>query len=486
MEAIVPDNEICWMTAAALAAAQRDGRVTAVEAVEAVLDRIAHADPAINAFITVTREAALEEAHAADRRRDRSETLGPLHGVPVSIKDILYTKGVRTTAGSKVFENFIPVEDAIVVKRLKAAGAIVIGKTSTPEFCHKTVTDAPLFGTTRNPWDLTRTTAGSSGGSAAAVAAGLGPLSIGTDGGGSIRLPAALCGVVGLKPSAGCVPQYPGFAGWEFLGHTGPLARTVEDIALAMRVIAGPDARDPSSLMSPATPDAPSIDKIRVAVARSLNHLEAEPDIEAGLDQVVAAAKALGNVPQEASPSWTDPDLLFRVIVASELAGALTEHVAADGARMDPTLVKMVEYGASLRATDLVRALEWRRALARTMFAWFENYDLLIVPASPVVAFSADIIGPKVIAGRKTSPYDWFAWTWPFNISGQPAISLPVWSNGHLPVGVQIVGRPGADELVLAFAAMLERQLGYPALSRRPNFVTTDLARGRRRPLRNQ
>ncbi len=182
METVVANEEICWMTSTALVAAQRARRLTAVDAVKAILDRIARVT-VVNAFVTVTAKAALRDAEKADLRREKGEPLGLLHGVPVSIKDILYTKGVRTTAGSKLFENFVPDEDAIVVQRLKAAGAIVIGKTTTPEFCHKTVTDAPLFGKTRNPWDVSRTTAGSSGGSAAAVAAGLGPLSIGTDGG---------------------------------------------------------------------------------------------------------------------------------------------------------------------------------------------------------------------------------------------------------------------------------------------------------------
>lgn len=475
MDVIVTDEDICWTTAAALVAAQRSGQLTAVDAVDAVLKRVAKLNPAINAFVTVTDDAARQEAQDADRKRERGDALGALHGVPVSIKDILYTKGVRTTAGSNVFEAFVPDQDAIVVERLKAAGAIVIGKTTTPEFCHKTVTDAPLTGKTRNPWDVTRTTAGSSGGSAAAVAAGLGPISIGTDGGGSIRLPASLCGTVGFKPSAGRVPQYPGFPGWDFLGHTGPFARTVEDAALVMRVIAGPDARDPSSLAAPSAPQGlPSAGKARVAVARSLNHLNAEPDVQSGLDQVIQAAAKIGSAPHEVALSWTDPDLQFRVIVAAELAAALRDHVASHAARMDPTLVKLVEFGISRTATDLVRALEWRRTLARTMLSWFEQYDLLIVPTSPVVAFSADIIGPTTIAGRKTSPYDWFAWTWPFNISGQPAISIPVWSTGHLPVGIQIVGRPGADDLVLSYAASLEDQLGAPGLSRRPDTLKTN------------
>jgi aspartyl-tRNA(Asn)/glutamyl-tRNA(Gln) amidotransferase subunit A len=462
-------EDICWLTATALANAIRAGDVSSLDAVRAVLDRIDTVDTRLGAFATVPREAALQAAQDADGRRRRGETLGPLHGVPVSIKDIIYTKGLRTTGGSRLYENFVPDQDAIVVARVKAAGAVILGKTATPEFCHKTVTDSPLLGTTRNPWDTSRTTAGSSGGSAAAVAAGLGPLSIGTDGGGSIRLPAALCGVVGFKPSVGRVPQYPGFAGWDFLGHTGPLARTVEDVGLAIRVIAGPNGRDPSSLFAPAPPAFVEFRRLRVAFARSLNSLDPEPEVDAALATAVDAVLDLGLEPHAARVSWTDPDLLFRVIVTSELAAALGHHLPHDTDRMDPSLVTMLEFGGSRRATDLVLAFEWRRALTREVFAWFDDYDLMIVPAAPVTAFPLGMIGPTTISGRKTSPYEWFSWTWPFNLSGQPAISLPIWGQGDLPVGIQIVGRPGADELVLAFASALERQLGGPT-ARRPRL----------------
>ena len=470
-------EDICWLTATALANAIRAGDVSSVDVVRAMLDRIDAVDPMLGAFATVPHETALQAAQDADGRRQRGEPLGPLHGVPVSIKDILYTKGLRTTGGSRLYESFVPDQDAIVVERVKAAGAIILGKTATPEFCHKTVTDSPLLGTTRNPWDTSRTTAGSSGGSAAAVAAGLGPLSIGTDGGGSIRLPAALCGVVGFKPSVGRVPQYPGFAGWDFLGHTGPFARTVEDVSLAMRLIAGPDGRDPSSLFAPTPPAFVEFRRLRVAFARSLNHLEPEPAVDAGLAAAVGGVRDLGFEPRAARLSWTDPDLLFRVIVASELAAALGHHLPHDADRMDPSLVKMLEFGASCRATDLVRAFDWRRAFTREVFAWFGDHDLLIVPAAPVTAFPLGMIGPTTISGRKTSPYEWFAWTLPFNLTGQPAISLPVWSRGELPVGIQIVGRPGADELVLAFAAALERQLGGPT-ARRPQLSDATRAAG--------
>jgi len=457
----VSPEEICTSSAVRLADALHAGETSATAAVSAILDRIARVDPKLNAFVTVARETALRAAAEADRRRERGERLGPLHGVPVSIKDILYTKGLRTTGGSRLYEAFVPDQDAGVVERLRAAGAIVIGKTATPEFCHKTVTDSPLHGITRNPWDLGRTTGGSSGGSAAAVAAGLGPISIGTDGGGSIRLPAALCGVVGFKPTVGRVAQYPGFAGWDFLGHTGPLTRTVDDASLAMRVIAGPAARDPASVTSPVAPNAfPERQHLRIAYARSLNHLEPEAEVDAALDLVVAATRDAGGLAHETKVSWTDPDLLFRIIVASDLAGALGHHLAESADRMDQGLVRMLRFGVSLPATELVRALAWRRVFSGEIFTWFEDHDLLIVPTAPVTAFSAGIIGPTTIAGRATSPYEWFSWAWPFNLTGQPVISLPVWGHGKLPAGIQIIGRPGADELVLAFASSLEQQLG--------------------------
>jgi aspartyl-tRNA(Asn)/glutamyl-tRNA(Gln) amidotransferase subunit A len=464
-------DEICWMTAAALADRIRCGEISATDAVRAVLDRINRVDPQLGAYVTVVRGAALAEAEEADRRHARGETLGALHGVPVSIKDIIYTKGIRTTAGSFLYEHFVPDTDAIVVERLKQAGAIVIGKTSTPEFCHKTVTDSPLLGTTRNPWDLTRTTAGSSGGSAAAVAAGLGPLSIGTDGGGSIRLPAALCGIVGFKPSVGRVPQFPGFAGWDFLGHTGPLARDVADVQLAMWVIAGADVRDPTSLRAPTVASGRrDTRELRIAVVSSLNHLEPENDVAAGLQRAADAVRQMGATVRAERVSWTDPDLRFRVIVASELAAALGHHLSNSAPHLDPTLVKMLEFGAVQRATDLAQALAWRGDFSRRVLTWFEKYDVLLVPTAPVTAFPLGIIGPTTIAGRKTSPYDWFAWTWPFNLTGQPVLSLPVWTESALPVGIQIVGRLGADDLVLDFAARLERELGAPALSRRPSL----------------
>lgn len=458
-----------WMTATEIAAAIKAGKVSAVEVVGAVLNRVEQTNGAINAFVAMRAEQAMAEAVQADKLRSEGAPMRPFHGVPISIKDILFTKDMPTTAGSRIFENFTAEQDAIVVERLRAAGAIVIGKTATPEFCHKTVTDSPLQGVTRNPWDVTRTTAGSSGGSAAAVAAGLGAVSVGTDGGGSIRLPAALCGVAGLKPSTGRVPQFPGFAGWDFLGHTGPLARSVADIALTMKVIEGPDSRDVASLRSPLAPKE-SGKPLRIAVARTLNHVQPEADILSAWRLAVNAARDMGAVVDEIEVSWTDPDLQFRVIVATELAHALAQYVPAFRDVMDRTLVKMIQFGAARKASELIEALRWKNEFAARVLGFFEGYDLMIVPASPVVAFSADIIGPNTIAGQQVSVYDWFGWTWPFNITGQPALSLPVWADNTLPAGMQIVGRLGADDLVLRFAQQLEDRLGAHGSRRHPNI----------------
>ena len=459
-------EEICWADAGEIVEAVRGGKLTATQVVTAILKRIDKYDGVLRAFVTVCADEALAAARAADSRRPKGEVLGPLDGVPVSIKDIIFTKGVRTTAGSKLQADYVPDVDAIVVERLKAAGAIVIGKTTTPEYCHKTVTTSPLTGETRNPWDLDRTPGGSSGGSAVALAAGMGPISIGTDGGGSIRLPAALCGIVGFKPTAGVVPQWPTIPGWDLLGHTGPMARSVSDIRLVMNCISGPDTRDPDSLIRPHDEtDKP----LRVAWTRSLDQLEPETDVAEALEEVVAAARdCVGHV-DEVRLNWSDPDQQFRVIVLSDLHSAFGHRLETEDREiMDPTLIQMLEFARSLSGSDLARALRWRRSFSARILTWFRDFDILIVPTAPVSAFPLGMIGPRVIAGKKTSPHAWFGWTWPFNATGQPALSLPFIRDNRLPVGFQIVGRPRADSIVIAFAEKLEKRLRS---NRRPELA---------------
>lgn len=460
-------EEVSWASAGVIAEAVRSGEISAEAVVEATLEQIKTADPTLNAFVTVCADESRATARAIDARRAQGAPLGPMAGVPVSLKDIILTEGIRTTAGSRLKETWVPDQDSVIASRLKAADAIIIGKTTTPEFCHKTVTDSPLTGVTRNPWDLERTPGGSSGGSAVAVAAGMGPISIGTDGGGSIRLPAALCGVVGFKPTFGLVPQWPAIRGWDLLGHAGPLARCVSDVELAMRVIAGADPHDPDSRV--AQVKSPR-SKPRVAWARSLDDLEPEPVVGTALSKVVAAAKGQSSRIEEVTLNWSDPDQQFRVIVLSEFAAAFAEHLAtdADRALMDPGLIQMAEYGQTFTGADLANALAWKRAFSGRILTWFENYDLLIVPTAPVTAFPLGISGPRTICGRKTSPHAWFNWTWPFNITGQPAISLPIAANEALPAGIQIIGRPGEDTLVLSFARQLESILGHPKYPEAP------------------
>ena len=452
-------DDICWADAGAIVDAVRDGKISAADVVGNVLKRIDQIDGDLNAFVTVCADEAMAVARAADARRPKGQVLGPLDGVPVSVKDIILTKGVRTTAGSKLQETFIPDVDAIVVERLKAAGAIIIGKTTTPEYCHKTIADSPLTGETRNPWDLTRTPGGSSGGSAVAVAAGMGPISIGTDGGGSIRLPAALCGVVGLKPTSGMIPQWPVISGWDLLGQTGPLARSVADIARVMQVISGPDTRDPDSLISPKEPRQ---GKPRIAWTHSLDQITPEPEVARALADTVSAARDIASRLDQVVLNWSDPDQQFRVIVLSDLAAALGSRIAVEAERsvMDPGLIQMIEFGQTLTGSDLARALKWRRMFTARVLTWFRDFDILIVPTAPVTAFALGSLGPRVISGKKTSPYAWFGWTWPFNATGQPALSLPVVSSTERPVGIQIIGRPGEDALVLSVAAEIEKRLG--------------------------
>ncbi len=466
------EEEVCWADAGAIVAAVQSGEISAADVVGAILERIKGLDDVLRTFVTVSGQEALAAARAADAQRPRGGLLGPLDGVPVSIKDIIPTAGIRTTAGSRLQETSVPEVDAIVVSRLKTAGAIIIGKTATPEYCHKTVTESPLTGRTRNPWDLNRTPGGSSGGSAAAIAAGMGPVSIGTDGGGSIRLPAALCGVAGLKPTSGMVPQWPATPGWDLLGQTGPLARSVADLQLIMQVIAGPDTRDPDSLFEAGKLRR---GRPRVAWARSLDDLEPEPEVAQALGAAVAAARRSSDRLEEVVLNWSDPDQQFRVIVCSDLAAAHGHWLASerDRAVMDPTLVQMLEFGRTLTGMDLARALRWRRTFAARVLTWFQDYDLLLVPTAPVSAFALGSLGPRIISGRKTSPYAWFNWTWPFNVTGQPALSLPVHSDSELPVGVQIIGRRREDALVMSFARQLEKRLRSDA---RPRIAPVPVA----------
>jgi aspartyl-tRNA(Asn)/glutamyl-tRNA(Gln) amidotransferase subunit A len=414
-----------------------------------------------------------DEAVAAARQAEAAvvagKPLGPLHGVPVSIKDILSVKDVRTTSGSRLYEHRITREDSPAVERLRRAGAILIGRTTTPEMGWKGVTDSRVFGITRNPWDPALTPGGSSGGAAAAVAAGLGPIGIGTDGGGSIRIPASFCGVVGLKASFGRVPNYPATA-VDSVRHTGPLTRTVADAALVLNVLAGPDERDPCSLPATGEDFLQKLDRglqgLRLAYSADLGYAQVGPEVAQLCRQTAGRFTEAGASLEVVDLHWDDPYECWNVFFYGGIAASLADKLTDQGDQLDPGLRQVAEEGVSLRAVDYVNALFQRNAFWQKVRLTFESYDLLITPTLPVPAFAVgkDNAGPP---NQPQRPLHWTQFTYPFNLTGQPAVSVPCgWTKSGLPVGLQIVGRRFADTTILRAARALEQI--QPWAHRRP------------------
>jgi len=460
------NTRVCFMSAAQMAEAVRTRKVSPVEIMEAILERIERLNPVVNAYCTLAASEAMAQAKNAETMVVQGRELGPLHGVPVSVKDLIFTSGIRTTAGSRIYENFIPQQDAIAVERLKKAGAIVVGKTNTSEFGWVAITDNPLFGATRNPWNLGLTPGGSSGGAAASVALQMGPLAIGSDGGGSIRIPSSFCGVFGFKPSFGLVPQYPGFPGWEGLGHTGPITRTVEDAALVMKVIAGWDSRDPFSLpqsgLEYSSSPGQDLKGLRVAWSKDLGYATVDPRV---LKVTAAAAMVfadLGCKVEEVSPKASSPKKAFSTVVGARLAAVLEDKIEGQTGQIDPALASFLRRNMSKSATEYIKACLEHLEYSHRIQAFFEGYDLLLTPTVAVPPFELGSFGPKEIAGKTVSPLGWMAFTYPFNITGQPAASVPCgWTDDGLPVGLQIVGRRFEDVTVFSAAAAFESALPW-------------------------
>jgi len=435
------------------------------EVMEAILARIDGVNPKVNAFCTLARDSAMAEARTADKKVARAKSLAPLFGVPVSIKDLIFTKGLRTTFGSKMHENFIPDRDEVVVERLKAAGAILLGKTCTCEFGYKAVTDSPLWGITRNPWNPEMTPAGSSGGAAAAVASGMGPVAVGSDGGGSIRAPASFCGVFGLKPSRGRIPTYPLLSGWETLdrrvAHLGPLTRTVADAALMMEVMAGRDDRDPVSLPEGKMVFRRELKRgvrgLRIAWSFELGYAVVDKIVKVAVESAVRVFAELGAKLEEARPDFPPMHEAFQLLFAADCAGAIGDRLEEWKERLDRGLVRLAEFGLKASGPDYVRAVNKGHLLWERLQLFFEKYDLLLTPTLPVPPFPVGIDWPREVAGQKVHPLNYLAFTYPFNLTGQPAASVPCgWTADGLPVGLQIVGRRFEDATVLRAAAAFE------------------------------
>jgi aspartyl-tRNA(Asn)/glutamyl-tRNA(Gln) amidotransferase subunit A len=442
----------------------RTKQVSPVAVVDAVLERIEALQPTVNAFITVTADEARDAARRAEAAVMAGDRLGPFHGVPFSVKDLLFTRGVRTTMGSRIFADQVPAEDAVPVRRLREAGAILIGKTTTPEFGHKPLTDSPLFGATRNPWDLARTAGGSSGGAAAAVATGQGPLALGTDGGGSIRLPAACCGIVGLKPTLGRVPHVHQADLFSSTSYIGPMTRSVAEAAACFDVIAGFDAGDPYS--RPEPPDDPrgvEVRGLRLGWLPRVGNRLVDPDVLASCEASVRHLEGQGAVVETVDEDFAPFERAFLVFLQGGLAARVGPHMAAFGDQVAPSLRESIERGAQWSAVDWANAVAQRTTVYRRVGALFRRFDFLLSPTlgRPALAVDHDPYEPITIAGERAGSIRgaWYPYLWPFNLSGHPAISLPCgWSSDGLPIGLQIVGPWHADRRVLALAAHLERE----------------------------
>jgi amidase len=457
--------DLCSTPAVELARRIARRELSALEVMKAHLARIEEVNLRLNAIVTLLpEEALLAEAERADRTVAAGGPLGPLHGLPVAHKDLTLTRGIRTTFGSPIFADFVPEEDALIVERLRAAGAITVGKTNTPEFGAGSQTFNAVFGPTRNPWDETKTCGGSSGGAAAALAAGMVPIADGSDYGGSLRNPASFCGVVGLRPSPGRVPVWPDETPWFPVPVQGPMARSAADAALLLSAMAGPDPRAPLSLAEPGEvfPRPPDRDfgGVRVAWATDVGGVPFDPRIPAALAPARDALDAIGCTVEDAAPDMSGAAEAFdrwRAWYFELHWGPLLDRHRES---MKDTVIWNIEQGRALHAADLAEASRCWTALLRRARAFFERYEFLALPVSQVPPFDVTVEYPTEIAGTPMRTYtDWMASCAWVSLLGCPAISVPCGKTPEgLPVGLQIVGRPRDDFGVLQLAHALERE----------------------------
>jgi aspartyl-tRNA(Asn)/glutamyl-tRNA(Gln) amidotransferase subunit A len=446
-----------------MAAQIRSGALTPTRVVEDAIVTIEAHNPRLLAFCTATFEQARADAQAVERKLATGDEVGPLAGIPLSIKDLILTRGTRTTGGCRAYADLLPEEDDVVVERVRRAGAIILGKTNVSELGYSLTGDNPVFGITRNPWNTSLSSGGSSAGAAAAVATGMGPIAIGSDGGGSIRLPAAFCGVFGFKPSMGRVPLYPGcrdarfpgLSSWETLEHIGPITRTVADAALVMSVIAGPDPRDRHSI-----PDhditwvaSGDIRGRRIAYCPAWDGVAVDPAIRAIADDAAKTfTNDLGCIVEEISPDWSKVVLNFRTLMAadSDLPGmrAIADRL---GTGMSPNLRKFLQ--VEWTADMFTQADRFRQSIANQMARLMARYDYILTPTTSDLPPPADKAAGADDIVRPLPSFTCIA-----NMTGQPAASLPAgWTANGLPVGVQIIGRHLADQGVLAASAAFEQ-----------------------------
>jgi aspartyl-tRNA(Asn)/glutamyl-tRNA(Gln) amidotransferase subunit A len=480
------ESDCIFTSAAELALRIKRREISPVEVVQGTLACVERAQPMINAFITVCADQALASARTAETALMSGAPLGALHGVPFSVKDLIDTAGVRTTYGSLIFEQHVPSADAPAVARLKAAGAVLIGKTTTPEFGQKGLTEAPLFGRTRNAWSALRTSGGSSGGAAVAVACGLSPLAVASDGGGSTRIPAACNGVVGFKQSHGVVPHGSAQDAFGNISYVTPMTRTVIDTALMLDAMAGPHVSDPHTLnrakenYCAAASGSGDLAGMKIAWRPYLGNKAIAAEVLQCCTDGVKAFGALGADVFEAPDDFQNAEELWLTLNGSYRLAQYGHHLEQHRSRMDPTLVAQLDRAQRYSAQDLYRAIFLRTKLYRQVQGWFDQADIVVTPtlSRTALPIDHDFFAAIEIDGAPadTMRRAWYPYTLPFNMTGNPAISLPCgWAANGLPIGLQLVGRIGADALLLRAAALFEQM--RPWAQRRPALEVQSKAR---------
>ena len=459
-------SDICHLSAVELAHLIRAKQLSARDVVAAHLAQIDRVNPGVNAIVTLTGEAALQRAYLADEAYARGEAIGALHGLPIAHKDLQLTRGIRTTFGSPIYQDFVPAEDSLLVERLRHAGAICVGKTNTPEFGAGSQTFNPVFGATLNPHDHRKTCGGSSGGAAVALATHMLPIADGSDMGGSLRNPASFCGVVGLRPSPGRVPTWPAATAWSTLSVDGPMARSVADVALMLSAIAGPDARSPIAIAEHAGRFAAPLERdfkgVRIAWWKNLGGVPVDRRVRGAVDAQRGVFESLGCVVEEAEPDFTDFDAVFKTARALGFLAGVAPRIAGHRDQVKETILWEIDRGERLTASEIAWAEAKRTELYHRLRRFMERYDFFVLPSVQVLPFSVDQPYPTSIDNVVMETYiDWMKSCYYISIVGNPAISVPcgVTPEG-LPIGLQIVARHRDDWGLLQMAHAFERALG--------------------------
>ncbi len=462
-------NDLIFKSATDLATMIRNKSISAVELLDAHIEQIEKVNPEVNAIVTYLPEMAQDIAKEADAQLSRGEDVGVLHGLPIAHKDLAETKGIRTTSGSPVFKDHVPDVDALIIERLKQAGCVTLGKTNVPEFGAGSHTFNPLFGATLNPYDTTKSCGGSSGGAAVALATGMIPIADGSDMGGSLRNPASFCNVVGFRPSPGRVPSYPKMRGWNTLSVVGPMARTVEDIALQLQAIAGYDSRSPIAIREPVSVFAKPLERdfkdVKIAWSPNLDSFEVDPTVISTIEKQLSVFTDMGCHIEQTHPDFSNAYDLFQTLRAQGFSSSFTDLFEEHGKdTFKETIQWNAELGQKLTVHDINRADIQRTELYHRVRDFMEIYEFLILPVVQVPPFPVDWEYPKEINGVEMTTYlDWMMACAYITVTGCPAISVPCGFNDDgLPIGLQIVGRPYADFEVLQLAyAFQEATLFY-------------------------